>query len=99
MSNPYRHGLAEGEQMITNDKDQHNCGEKETGLPRYAVAKKTCGELQKRRVGDETHCNENDPWDNHTQDWDLLLGGIGCQRAVLDFWSRKGIEDFTMDPV
>src|SRR6478736_9733047 len=67
MANPYGHGLAEDEHMIKNDGDQHNAGEKETELPRHGVAEKTCGELQKPRVGNETHCNENELWDDHTR--------------------------------
>ena len=51
--------------MIDNDEDQHNAGEKETGLSRHAVAKKARRELQKSRVSNETHCNENEPWYDH----------------------------------
>ena len=51
--------------MIKNDGDQHNAGEKETELPRHAVAKKTCGELQKPCVGNKTHCHKNEPWNDH----------------------------------
>jgi len=52
VNNPYRHGLVEREHVIKNDKYEHNDGEKKTGLPRHLVAKKTCGELHKPRVGD-----------------------------------------------
>jgi hypothetical protein len=65
VSNPYRYGLAEGEHMIKNDKDQHNAREKKTGLPQDAVAKKTGSELQKSRVGNENHCHKNEPWNDH----------------------------------
>src|SRR5215469_8566132 len=51
--------------MTKNDKNQHNTCEMETGLPRYAVAKNTCSELQKSCVGDESYSNENKPWDDH----------------------------------
>src|SRR5262245_43330226 len=51
--------------MTENDNDQHNTCEMETGLPRHAVAKNTCSELQKPCVGDETYSNENKPWDDH----------------------------------
>ena len=65
VSNSYSHGLAEGQQMIKNNKDQHDGREKKTGLPRHGVAKKTRSELQKPRVGNETHCNETEPRDDH----------------------------------
>jgi hypothetical protein len=64
--NPYRHGLTERKDVIKNDHDEHDNGEKETGSPRHAVAK-TCGKLQKPRAGDETHCCENEPRHDHKQ--------------------------------
>src|SRR4029077_20780545 len=65
VSNPYRHGLAEDQHMLKNDKDQHDGREKKTGLPRHAVAKKTFSELQKPSIGNETHSDKNEPWDDH----------------------------------
>jgi hypothetical protein len=52
VNNPYSHRLVECEHVIKNDKYEHNDGEKETGLPRYLVAKKTCGDLHKPCIDD-----------------------------------------------
>ena len=65
--NPYRDGLVEREHVIKNDKYEHNDGEEKTGFPRRLVAKKTCGELHKPRIDDQTHRYENEPWDDHTR--------------------------------
>src|SRR4029450_2083178 len=63
--NPYRDRLAEDEHVINDDCNQHDAGEKETGLPQHSAAKNTCSELQKPGVGDETHGDESKPGDNH----------------------------------
>src|SRR5262249_5836520 len=63
--NPYRHGLVEREHVIKNDKYERNAGEKETGLPPHCVAKKPCSKLHKRRIGNQTHCYESEPWEDH----------------------------------
>src|SRR5207247_10311226 len=62
---PYRDGLVEREHVIKNDKYEHNDGEEKTGHPRRLVAKKTCGDLHKPRIGDQTHRYENEQWDDH----------------------------------
>lgn len=63
--NAYRNRLAEDEHVINDDCNQHDAGEKETGLPQHSVAKNTCSEFQKPGVGDETHGDESKPGDNH----------------------------------
>ena len=77
--NPYRDGLVEREHVIKNDKYEHNDSEEKTGHPRHLVAKKTCGELHKPRIGDQTHRYENEPWDDHKR---RSSRPYGCGRWV-----------------
>jgi hypothetical protein len=60
--NAYRNRLAEDEHVINDDCNQHDAGEKETGLPQHSVAKNTCSEFQKPGVPNEINLRVVNGW-------------------------------------